>query len=79
MVYSKQTALETHTDQMTPHYLTHQQYRTRPWTDDRTSVHTPHTATGTAHTLLTHQHQHLILLGRKDSSTFTNMLTFKDM
>ena len=34
VVNIKQTTLETHTDQMTLHYLTPQQYRTTPWTDD---------------------------------------------
>ena len=39
LVNIKQTTLETHTDQMTLHYLTLQQYRTTPWTDGSTSVH----------------------------------------
>ena len=39
LVNIKQTTLETHTDQMTSHQLTHQQYRTTPWTDGSTSVH----------------------------------------
>ena len=56
LVNIKQTTLETHTDQMTSHYLTHQQYRTTPWTDD---------------TLLQALLTHLILLDTPTATDYT--------